>query len=260
MTAGNTAPGLGPQGLVERVVTVIESVAAAGEAVGPRGLARQANIDRSAAGRILQQLAELDVLERSRDGYVPGSRLFTIARLLVSLDNLPNAANAILAGLVERFDETCYICVRHADAAVFLYESQSAKPLRFVVELGRPVPLHAGGAGRAILSGLPQDEAAELLMAAPLTALTPATITDPDVLMGLAAEDAVRGYSISFEERVEGGVAVGAPFFDQSGRCIGSVVFTAPVSRVPTDRVADIGEVVADAARVLSARLGYQAS
>jgi DNA-binding IclR family transcriptional regulator len=248
------APGV-PQGLIERTIAVMEAVLAAGEPVGPRGLARATGIDRSAVGRILQQLADIEVLARSGEGYVPGARLFTMARVLMSLDDLPTAANSVLASLVERFDETCYVCVRHGDAAVFLYEAQSSKPLRYVVELGRPVPLHAGGAGRAILAGVGPVEAAELL-SGPLEPLTPNTITDRDALLELAAEDRERGFSVSFEERVEGGVAIGAPFFGPNGTCQGSVVFTAPVSRVSGPEADVIGSVVRDAAATLSARLG----
>ena len=244
-----------PQSLIDRTIAVLEAVLAAGEPVGPRGLGRATGIDRSAVGRILQQLADIDVLARRGDGYVPGPRLFTMARVLMSLDDLPTAANSVLASLVERFDETCYVCVRHGDSAVFLYEAQSSKPLRYVVELGRPVPLHAGGAGRAILAGVGAVEAADLISGS-LDPLTPNTITDRRALLHLAASDRERGFSVSFEERVEGGVAVGAPFFGPSGTCQGSVVFTAPVSRVTEADVETIGAAVRDAAATLSARLG----
>ncbi len=245
-----------PRGLLERTVTVLEAVTAAGVPVGPRGLARATGVDRSAVSRILQQLTDLGVLERNVSGYVPGSRLFTMARLLVSLDNLPTAANAVLKDLVARFDETCYVCVRHGDTAVFLYEAQSSKPLRYVVDLGRPVPLHAGAAGRAILAGMDEHERVEALAHTRLVALTAATITEPAKLIDLANSDAVRGYSASFAERVEGGVAIGSPFFDHTSTCAGSVVFTAPINRVPAGRVDEIGRAVAQGAAVLSARLG----
>ena len=140
-TAGDT--------LTHRILRVIEAVVDAGAPVGPRGLARLTGIDRSAVGRILQQLGDLDVFERRPEGYVPGPRLFVLGRILSALDALPNAVRPLLGRLVAQFDETCYICALHGDVAVFTHEIQSSKPLRFVVELGRPVPLHAGAAGRS---------------------------------------------------------------------------------------------------------------
>ncbi len=241
--------------LTERIVRVIEAVVDAAEPVGPRGLARSVGIDRSAVGRILQQLGELDVLERSPEGYVPGPRLIGMSRILGSRDTLPEAVGPVLGRLVDRFDETCYVCAFHGDVAVFTHEIQSSKPLRFVVELGRPVPLYAGAAGRAILSAFDSDTVRSLVGEGPLPRLTDASITEVDELVAMAAADHDRGYTVSMEERVSGGAAVAAPFFDHMGRCQGSVVFTIPISRLDESQLDEIGSAVSEAARTLSDRL-----
>ncbi len=241
----------------ERIIRVIEAVVDTSEPVGPRGLARTLGIDRSAVGRLLQQLGNLDVLERRPEGYVPGPRLFVLGRVLTALDTLPNAIRPLLGRLVSKFDETCYVCSLHGEVAVFTHEIQSSKPLRFVIELGRPVPLHAGAAGRAILSGLTREEAVELIGTAPLPVLAPNTISDPRWVLDQAEVDRRRGYTVSVEERIAGGASVASPFFDHTNRCQGSVVFTAPLARFDPGRTDEIGRAVADASRELSYRIGY---
>jgi IclR family acetate operon transcriptional repressor len=253
-------PDQPPIGLTERTINVVEAVVDAGTPVGPRGLARALGIDRSAVGRILKQLSEIEVLDRTADGYVPGPRLFAQARVLSAVDPLPGAVAPVLGALVDRFDETCYVCTFRWDTAVFTHEIQSSKPLRFVVQLGRTVPLHAGAGGRAILAGLPRARAEELLRSRPLPALTPNTVCDVGALLDLAAEDRRRGYSVSLEERVPGGAAIAAPFFDRHQRCLGSVVFTSPLARLDRERVDEIGAAVAAAARQLSQHLVKPAS
>lgn len=212
--------------------------------------------DRSAVSRVLLRLAESGVLARERGGYVPGPRLFAMARVLTALDTFSHDVNTVLGALVQRYDETCYVCTYSSGVAAYTHEIQSAKPLRFVTELGRPVPIHAGATGRAILSGLGPDLAAEVLGSGPLPAVTPATITDPERLLELAVEDRARGYSVSIGERVPGGVAVAAPFFDSRRVCQGSVVFSAPLSRLDRAMIAEIGAAVAEAAESLSRSLG----
>jgi DNA-binding IclR family transcriptional regulator len=255
-TDADQAPGQKTRGLTERVVAVMEAVIAAGEPVGPRGLARVVDVDRSAVSRILQQLRDLGVLERVEAGYVPGPRLYTMGRVLEALDTLPNAAHPILEALVAEFDETSYVCLLQGDAAVFLYEVQSSNPLRLVVELGRPVPLHAGAAGRAILSGLAEPERKSLLGRGPMPAITTSTICDVDRLLELARTDRDRGYSVSIEERVDGGASIASPFFGSDGRCQGSVVFTSPLTRFESGQIERIGATVHEAAQSLSNRLG----
>lgn len=254
MSASN-ADANGSTGLTERTIRVVEAVVDAGKPVGPRGLARSLDIDRSAVGRILKQLVDMEVLDRTQKGYVPGPRLFAQARVLSAVDALPDAVSPVLGELVERFDETCYVCTFHGDTAVFTHEIQSSKPLRFVIELGKNVPLHAGASGRAILAGLPPERAAELVRCYPLPALTSNTVRDPDRLLQMAAEDRRRGFSVSLEERIPGGAAIAAPFFDRHGRCLGSVVFTSPLVRLEHDRIDEVGNAVAAAARKLSDHL-----
>ena len=178
--------------MLDRAVTVVEAVVRAGQPVGPRALARDTGIDRSAVGRILRQLSDLGVLAKENGTYHPGARLFTIGRVLSAQDTLQAAASAALSGLVAVYDETSYVCTLHGQSVVFLYECQSSKPLRYVVEIGKPVPLHAGAAGRAILLGLSEDDARQLLAAGPLVALTDATITSVDTLLDIRREDLAR--------------------------------------------------------------------
>jgi IclR family acetate operon transcriptional repressor len=254
MTGRNRPPGAS---LAERIIRVIEAVVDSEQPVGPRGLARKVGIDRSGVGRLLQQLGELDVLERQAEGYVPGPRLFILGRILSALDTLPNAIRPLLGRLVTQYDETCYVCSLHGEVAVFTHEIQSSKPLRFVVELGRPVPLYAGAAGRAILAGLGREEAAALIGPGPFARLAPGTITEANELLDQAEIDGRRGYAVSIEERVAGGASVASPFFDHTGHCQGSLVYTAPLSRFDAERVAEIGQAMAMAARELSRRIGY---
>ena len=245
-------------GLTERTVVVLEAVVDAGEPVGPRGLSRTTGIDRSAVSRILRQLEELEILARRDDGYVPGPRLFAMGRVLQANDSLGDAVNEILGRLVDRFDETCYVCTFHGETAVFTHQVQSTKPLRLVAELGKPVPLHAGAAGRAILSALPDDEIRRLLAETGLDRVTPGTVTNLDRILILAAEDRERGFSISREERIHGGAAIAAPFFAAGGRCQGSIVFTCPMSRLDPERIEEIGSALAEAAADVSIRIGHR--
>jgi IclR family acetate operon transcriptional repressor len=257
MKVGNTNSHVG--GLTERTIVVVEAVVNASEAVGPRGLARILEMDRSAVSRILLVLGRMGVLERRIDGYVPGSRLYAMSRVLTALDTFSEDVSTILGALVERYDETCYICTFSGHVASFTHEIQSTQPLRFVAELGRPVPLHAGAAGRAILAGLGPKHAAELLGSGPLPAITTNTITNPAQVLELVVQDRSRGFTVSIEERVPGGAAVAAPFFDKNQQCQGSVVFSAPLSRLDKENIGEIGASVAAVANTLSRRLGARA-
>lgn len=252
------ASGTAERSVAARTMLVIEQVVAAGEPVGPRGLARMTGMDRSAVSRLLQQLRHLGMLEQRDGGYVPGPRLYTMARALAAGDSLLEAARPILRTLVEQFNETCYVCQLQGSTGIYVAEEQCDHPVRYVVELGQPVPLHAGAAGRAMLSALSRDDARRLLQRAELARVTENTITDLDTLLAAAESDRARGYTVSISERIHGSASVAAPFFDATRTCQGSVVFSCPQDRLDRSRVPQIGATLAAAARALSSRLGHE--
>ena len=241
-----------------RVFQVLEGIVAADESVGPRELARQIGVDRSSVGRILQRLADMGVLERYGGTYKPGPRLMTMSRSLAVRDSLSRPALSVLQRLTKRFDETTYVCLRQGPHGVFVYDVPTSNPVRYVLDLGRPFPLHIGASGRAILAGLPTGEAAEVIASLRLEPATGKTITDPVELLRVVEADRAVGYSVSISERLDGGSAVASPFYDASGTCLGAVVLTSPIARMDQGRVPEMGEAVEAAARALSIALGYR--
>jgi DNA-binding IclR family transcriptional regulator len=246
-------------GTAWRVVRVLEALAAAPDGLGIRDTSRQTGLDKSAVSRLLTQLKVLDMVtkDEARGRYHVGPRLFALSSALVARDSLSRAARPSLESLVRRFDETCYLATRHLDTFTFTTKVECNRPFRYVIQLGSTAHLHAGAAGRAILLGIPEDEAREILHTTELEQLTDRTITDVERLLELAAQDRARGWSFSHGERIEGATALAAPFFDAEGACRGSVVFTRPAMRHSDDDLPDVADAVTQAAAELSRRLGW---
>ena len=241
-----------------RVFRIIEGVVVADGSVGPRELARQIGIDRSTVGRALLRLASMGVLERDGRSYRPGPRLLAISRSLTVRDSLSNAANSALRELSTKFDESTYLCLRQGSYGVFVYDYPTTNPVRYVLELGKPFPLYVGATGRAILAGLPAEEAAQVIDSFSMEPFTSRTITDRDELLRVIEADHAVGYSASVSERFEGGSGIAAPFYDASGLCLGAVVLTCPASRLNLERVPEMGAAVEAAALALSVALGHR--
>lgn len=258
--AGLAAEPVPAAGAASRLVTLIEAVAAAPVSVGVRELSRSTGIDKSAVSRLLAQLQRLGIVEQApqmQGRYVIGPRLFTIGALVAARDTLTMAARPVMRRLVDVVDESCYLAVLEQGELVFRDKADCLKPIRYVLEMGRPMPIHAGAGGRAVLAGMDPEAAASLLRGTVLEKVTPRTVSDVDTLVAMAAEDRRVGYSVSFGERVIGGAAVAAPYFTGDGSCRGALVLTVPSERLDPERAPELGAAVADAAAQLSARLGY---
>jgi DNA-binding IclR family transcriptional regulator len=243
-----------------RLVRIIEAVGTADAGVGVRSLAREIGIDKSAVSRLLRQLESLGVVDSDLipGRYSVGPRLFAIARAAANRDQLGRAAKPMLEELVRNFNETVYLATLEGDQVVYRDMVECSRPVRYVVELGKPSPIHAGAGGRAILAGLSDADAERLLGRGRLSRLTAKTITDRTQLRKAINADRKRGFSVSFGERVSGGAAVAAPYFAADGTCRGSIVAAFPLERLKEHDIENLGRMVSHAAADLSERLGYR--
>lgn len=154
-----------------------------------------------------------------------------------ALIELSGAATADLAAQVRpavqrlhrAVDETVDVAIVEGATVRFIDQIQSTRPLRAVSAVGAVFPLHASANGKAALAAMAPTEAAAVL-AAPLEALTPATITDAAVLRAELAEIARTGIGYDRQEHTVGICAVGSAVVGPSGPVL---TLSLPV---PTER------------------------
>ena len=243
-----------------KVIMLLESLAAREDGIGVRELAREVSIDKSAVSRLFDQLIELGIASQDEASgrFRVGPALFALAATIHGRDTLWQAAEPIVRELATTFNETCYLAIRDGDEIIFRDKVDTTHNVRYVIDAGERAPLHAGAGGRAVLLALDDSEVREIVKRTGLPPMTSRTITSEAELLARVAQDRARGYSMSRGERVLSGGALAAPFFDATGRCIGSVVFTCPDQRFDPAQEPEIAAAVLQASRSLSQRLGYQ--
>jgi DNA-binding IclR family transcriptional regulator len=241
-----------------KVIMLLEALAASEEGIGVRELARELGIDKSAISRLFEQLVELGAAQQDEFSgrFHVGPSLFALAATIHGRDTLWRAAEPIVRELATTFNETCYLAVRDGDEIIFREKADCTHKVRYVIDPGERAPLHAGAGGRAVLLGLDDAEVRAIIARTGLSAMTPKTITDADELLARVAADRERRYSASRGERVTAGGAIAAPYYDASGRCVGSIVLTSPDQRYDPAEEPEIAAAVMRASDDLSRRLG----
>lgn len=244
----------------DKVIMLLRALAARPEGIGVRELSRELGIDKSAVSRLFEQLGDLGIATQDEFSgrFRVGPGLFALAATIHSRDTLWQAAEPIIRNLATTFNETCYLAVREGDEIIFRDKVDSTHNVRYVIDPGERAPLYAGAGGRAVLMTLTDAEIRATLGRTGIHAITPQTITDVDQLVEQAHGDQARGYAVSHGERVVSGGAIAAPFFDASGACRGSIVFTCPSQRFDATEEPDIAAAVIAAGTQLSERLGLQ--
>ena len=130
--------------------------------------------------------------------------------------------------------------------------------VRMCAPLGSRLPLHASGAGKALLYPLPAEELVDVIVKTGLQRFTPTTIVDLPVLQRNLDEARACGYSIDQEEHVTGLNCIASAVYDDVGSVVAAISISGPASRLTPDRFISQGELVRETARNISTALGLK--
>lgn len=242
----------------ERIVEVLHALVTRPDATGVRELALALGASRSTVNRVLLGLEEHGLAAVSGNGnYQVGPRLRVLGAALHARHPLLRSAEAIIERLGEQSDATVLIAVHDAPrpSAVVVACRRRPGPIKYLLEPGTVLPLHAGATGRSILGRLGIGALGERQ----LEAHTPDTVTERAELERLLTEDRRAGYTISVGQQFP--LAAGAAASFQCHGLTGSVSITRPRFLTGDEDLARFGPMARQAARDIEAACaGNQAS
>jgi IclR family acetate operon transcriptional repressor len=197
---------------LDRAFALLEHMSEAGGDVALSELAARSGLPLPTIHRIVRTLVT--------SGYVRQlpSRRYALGPRLIGLGEAASRmlgawARPQLVELVEQAGETANLAMLDGDAVVYLAQVPSKHSMRMFTEVGRRVPVHCTGVGKALLAQLPPPDAHALLARTGLAAQTPHTITDPERLARELERIRVQGYAVDDAEQELGVrcVAVAVP-------------------------------------------------
>ena len=210
------------------------------EPLGVRQIARDLDTSPSTIHRILATFQHRHLVARGHNGeYVIGLELYRTGG-----DRQRAVPGRIVHPRLQQLTSDCGETTLFGTydsgrgQMMFIDRVEALHPLRYVVDLHRWLPLHAGATGLAILAYLPEEER-QRIYSAGLDALTPATIVSAADLEKELEQVRRRGYALSMNQRVQGAVGFAAPVFDSTGMVCGDVCVTLPEQRFQAGKFAD---------------------
>jgi DNA-binding IclR family transcriptional regulator len=226
---GVRAPRRGSIQVIERAAAILRALEGESEGLSLGQIAQRVGLARSTVQRIVDALSSEHFLIAAtpQSGVRLGPAFIRLAASAsVEFDQV---TRPIIGALSQKLGETVDLSVLKGSVAVFTDQVQGAHRLRAVSSVGQTFPLYCTANGKALLSMLERAKV-ERMLRAPMTRLTPTTITKPAVLLRQLDEIRRTGVSYDFEEHTEGISAVGSAFTDPVGRL---VALSVPV---PTSR------------------------
>jgi IclR family transcriptional regulator, KDG regulon repressor len=227
--------------------------------LGVSELARRLGLGKSTVHRVLGTLASEGLIEQNPEtgNYRLGIVMFELGEAVrVHLD-LHAAAGPVLAALREQTRESCQVGILDGPDVVYVDRLESPQTLRLFTETGRRVPAHCTSSGKILLAYLDPVARAGAFEVLPMPALTPRTITDPDVLRDELDRIRRRGWSEAVEEREVGVASIAVPIRDAGGEVVAALSIGAPTARLGGQARKRLAAVLVEAGEAASRRLGW---
>lgn len=256
--ASERASALNKPQVVDRVVDILEAFLWLGPQLGVSELSRALGLKKATTHRLLGSLRRRDFVAQDpiTRRYRLGIKLWELGSQATSQVAWVDRAKPFLQQLTDQTGETTHLAVLDDGEVLYIDKVESTRSLRMPSQVGRRLPAHCTGVGKALLAHLPAVDVANILARRGMPTFTKRTITDPDALQADLTEVRRRGYSFDDEEIEDALRCIGAPVRDHSGRVVAAVSIAGPASRLPDAQVPQLGEVVLAGARSISTALG----
>ena len=242
--------------VIERMMSLIDTLAATPEPVSLKELSRSTGLHPSTAHRILAAMSHSRLVERRDAGtYGLGIRFLELGNLVKSRIDLREIALPFMQSLHETLGEAINLGIRDGDEIIYLERTSSGRSLvRVVYLVGARAPLHLTSLGKLFLATETSASIRAYAQRTGLTGKTPHSLTD---LERLEKElDTIRKTDLAYDnEEAELGLrCVAAPIRNDEGSIVAGLSISAPTDR----HHLEWAERIQETTMAISRALGYR--
>jgi DNA-binding IclR family transcriptional regulator len=248
-----------PATAVERALGMLEAVAQRSGGMTNADLSRRLEIPKSSASYILRALEKHGYVRRDGDGrYRLGMKVLSLSRHALAGLDVREIALPIMRDLMQRSHLTVHLAILDGDEAVYIEKVDSPGFIKMDTWVGKRMEIHTTGVGKSLAAHEPLERVENIVRTRGLRKVTPKSIITPQRFFKELERVRELGYGIDDEENSLGVRCLGAPIFNENGRVEASIGVSATVNQVPSEAVPRYSEMVKDAARKISAQLGWR--
>ncbi len=219
-------------------------------------IAEQLGQPRSSMHRLLTELMTLGLLtRRSNATYAAGPRLVQWGEVAAHSIDLVEVSRPRMEWLRDRLGESVHLYVREREHRICVAAVEGRYELRHFTEIGRPLPLRVGAAGKLLLAHADPSTRSQEIARIATDPPSPRAPTARELEAQLV-EIGRTGWATSIGEREEGLAAAAVPIKDGLGEVVAALSVSGPSARLAADKLVALRPDIVEAAGLISQDLG----
>lgn len=188
--------------------------------------------------------------------YSLGRKIFGLYDSIIKHIDIQQLAGRFLQQISTETGESAHLAFFIEKSAVFVDKVLGSIDPPINVQIGGREPLHCTAMGKSFLA-YNDKETIRQLLDEPLKKFTSCTIDSLERLERELSEVRARSYAIDNEEYIDGVRCIAAPILNHTGHPAAAIGISAPIERLPVEKIGPLGEYIKGRAMELSAQLGY---
>jgi DNA-binding IclR family transcriptional regulator len=244
--------------VIERIACLLDALANRSGATPLKDLAAKTGLHPSTTHRILNDLAQYRIIERSQPGcYKLGMRLLELGNLVKDRLDVRDAAIEHMRALHKTTGQTINLSVRQGDEIIYVERSYSERSgMQVIRAIGGRAPLHLTSVGKLFLSVDDPKNIRNYALRTGLLGQTHNSITEISKLEQELGQVRIRGFSRDNEELELGVRCIAAGIHDDAGKLVAGLSVSAPADRLEDNWI----EALKACALRISETLGFRSS
>ena len=245
--------------MLEKCLRLLQAFQADDQPLRFSELVSRTGMAKSTTHRLAHELLDLRLLELDDNGcYVLGLAVFELSGLVPVARRLREVALPFMQDLFLATGETVHLGIRDGYDVVYAEKLHGHLGVDLPSRVGGRLPLTCTGVGKVLLAYAGKDVIDDV-MSRPMRAMTPRSVTDPQILRRQLGEIRVTGVVIEREESRLGGACVASPVLIDGRACAALSVSVAIDNFNPGRLAAAVRTAALGISRQLAPSLNLQA-
>jgi IclR family transcriptional regulator, acetate operon repressor len=170
---------------------------------------------------------------------------------------LQAVSGPILSELWKSTRETVNLAILDQGSVLYIEVVESPHEFRLSSRVGSRRFLHATALGKALAAFLHEKHRDQILSGLTFEPLTPNTIMNLVQFRRELERVRSQGFAVDEEETTLGARCVSAPILGADGEAVAAISVSGPITRIGREQVAALSAAVIEAARAISAAMGF---
>jgi len=233
-----------------RVLRILELIDANPGGISLTEVSDTLGLPKGTISPILKTLVATGYIRWRNNLYTTGPRTFELGLSFASDNDAISLIRREMREIVSAVGELCQMGVLSGLDVLYILKETPNTPIAVISEVGRKVPAHVTGLGKALLTGREDDELQRLYADRPLVAYTENSITDVRILLEQIREARRTGLAYECEESKADVECVAVPLV-LDGTVKAALSVTVPKFRFDAEKRGQIADVLLEKKKLI---------